>query len=73
MSLTQKEMYAATEQLDIDEIANILYYQHIQIGNSQEHARVIYDTTISEVLPMKLVINNLVENEMTLAKMRDAQ
>lgn len=77
MSLAKKEMYATrlrlAEQLDIDEIANIIYYQHLQTGMGEESARYAYDTTKSEVIPRWMAVKNMIENQFLIEEQRNEQ
>ena len=66
MSVTTDELYATAEGLAIDEIASILYYQHLKAGKGDESAQWVYNLTMKELLPRDMMVKNMVDNEVSL-------
>tara|TARA_R110000787_G_C13327102_1_gene437009 strand:+ start:267 stop:503 length:237 start_codon:yes stop_codon:yes gene_type:complete len=68
----REKMIAVAEELDLDELANGLYYQHLQMGNSHEKALRIYNVVKSEVTGRYFMERIMVDNQLKMDASRES-
>ena len=68
----KQQLYEQAEQLDLDELANCLYYQHLQMGNSHEKALRIYNVVKSEVTGRYFMERIMVDNQLKMDASRES-